>query len=83
MPSSDKEQESEDPRIRFIESYSYWHRLKKSVAWLVRCKDWLRVKTEGKERPPSVIADPLDPLELQAAKQLSLSPFSGNTSKEK
>ena len=27
----------------------------------------LRAKTRSKERPPSVIADPLDPLELQAA----------------
>lgn len=65
-PSSDKEQELGDPMNRFIESYSCWHRLKKSVPWLVRCKDWLRAKTNGKERPPSVIADPLDPLELQA-----------------
>ena len=36
---------------------------------LLRCRDWLRAKTRSKERPRSVyvIADPLDPLELQAA----------------
>ena len=67
MPRADKEQESEDPMVRFIESYSCWHRLKTSVAWLLRCKDWLRAKTRSKERPISVISDPLDPLELQAA----------------
>ena len=67
MPRADKEQESEDPMIRCIESYSCWHRLKRSVAWLLRCRDWLGAKTRSKEGPPSVIADPLDPLELQAA----------------
>ena len=67
MPIADKEKELEDPMIRFIESYSCWHRLKRCVAWLLRCKDWLRAKTRSKERPSSVIADPLDPLELQAA----------------
>jgi len=67
MPRVDKEQESEDPMVRFIESYSFWHRLKTSVAWLLRYKDWPRVKTRSKERPPSVISDPLDPLALQAA----------------
>ena len=67
MPRADKEQESEDPMIRCIESYSCWHRLKRSVAWLLCCRDWLGAKTRSKERPPSVIADPLDPLELQAA----------------
>ena len=66
-PRADKEQESEDPMIRCIESYSCWHRLKRSVAWLLRCRDWLGAKTRSKERPPSVIADPLGPLELQAA----------------
>ena len=67
MPRVGKEQESEDPMIRCIESYSCWQRLKRSVAWLPRCRDWLGAKTRSKERPPSVIADPLDPLELQAA----------------
>ena len=67
MPRADKEQESENPMILCIESYSCWHRLKRSMAWLLRCRDWLRAKTRSKERPPSVIADPLDPLELQAA----------------
>ena len=37
------------------------------MAWLLCCRDWLGAKTRSKERPPSVIADPLDPLELQAA----------------
>jgi len=67
MPIADKEQELEDPMIRFIESYSCWHRLKRSVAWLLCCRDWLKAKTRSKERPPSVVTDPLDPLELQAA----------------
>ena len=67
LPRVDKEQESEDPMVRFIESYSCWHHLKTSVAWLLRCRDWLNAKTRSKERPPSVISDPLDPLELQAA----------------
>ena len=67
MPRADKEQESEDPMIRCIESYSCWHSLKRIVAWLLRCRDWLGAKTRSKERPPSVIADPLDLLELQAA----------------
>ena len=67
MPGADKEQESEDPMIRFTESYSCWHRLKRSVAWSFRCRDWLRAKTRSKERPPLVNADPLDPLDQQAA----------------
>ena len=67
MPRADKELESGDLMIRFIESYSCCHRLKRNVAWLLRCRNWLRAKTRSKERPPSVIADPLDPLELQAA----------------
>ena len=67
MPRVDKNQESEDPTVWFIESYSCWHHLKTSVAWLLCCRDWLRAKTKSKERPPSVIADPLHPLKLQAA----------------
>ena len=67
MPRVDKEQESEDPMVQFIESYSCWHHLKTSVAWLLCCTDWLRARTKRKERPPSVISDPLDLLELQAA----------------
>jgi len=39
----------------------------KSVAWLFHSKIWLRENTRSKERPPSVISDPLDALELQAA----------------
>ena len=72
MPRAGKEQESEDPMIRCIESYSCWHRLKTSVAWLLRCRDWLGAKKRSKERPPSVIAGPLDPLELQAAETASV-----------
>ena len=41
--------------------------MKTSVARLLRCRDWLKAETRSKETPPSVIADPLDPLELQAA----------------
>ena len=55
MPREDKEQESEDPMVRFIELLL----LATSVAWLLCCRDWLRAKTRSKERPPSVIADPL------------------------
>ena len=67
MPEDDEEFNLEDPIVRFIESYSCWHRLKKGVAWLLRCKNWLRAKTGKVERPPSVSAHPLVPSELQAA----------------
>ena len=67
MPEDDEECNSEDPIVRFMESYSCWHRLKKGVAWLLRCKNWLRARTGKAERPPSVSADPLVPSELQAA----------------
>ena len=67
MPEDDEECNSEDPIVRFITRYSCWHRLKKGVAWLLRCKNSLRAKTGKTERPPSVSADPLVPSELQAA----------------
>ena len=67
IPRVYKEQESKTPMVRFIESYFCWHRVKTSVALLLHCRDWLKAKTRSKERPPSVIADRLDPLELQAA----------------
>ena len=35
MPGADEERVSEDPMVRFVESYSCWHRLKKSIAWLL------------------------------------------------
>ena len=35
------------------------------MAWLVRCKNWLRAKKA--ERPPSLQADPLVPSELHSA----------------
>ena len=35
MPEDDEECNSEDPIIRFIDSYSCWHRLKKGIAWLL------------------------------------------------
>ena len=66
-PTADKEEEPKDLMVRFIESYSCWYRLKKGMAWLLRCKNWLRVKTKSVERPPPVTADPLDPSELQVA----------------
>ena len=61
MPEDDEECNSEDPIVRFIESYSCWHRLKKGVAWLFRCKNWLRARTGKAERPHSVSTDPLVP----------------------
>ena len=67
MPEDDEECNSDDSIVRFIESYSYWHRPKKGVAWLLRCKNWLRTRTGKAERPPSVSADHLVPSELQAA----------------
>ena len=67
VPEDDEECNSEDPIVRFIKSYSCWHRLKKGVAWQLRCKNWLQAKIGKAERPPSVSADPLVPLELQAA----------------
>ena len=66
MPEDDEECNSKDPIVRFIESYSCWHRLKKGVAWLLRCKNWLRARTGKADRPPSVSTDPLVPSELQA-----------------
>ena len=67
MPEDDEECNSDDSIVRFIESYSYWHRPKKGVAWLLRCKNWLRTRAGNAERPPSVSADHLVPSELQAA----------------
>ena len=57
--------------VRFIEDFSCWHRLETSVARLLRCRDWRTAKTGShcKEKPPSVVADPLDPLELQTAER--------------
>ena len=46
MPEDGEECNSEDPIVRFIESYSCWHRLKKGLAWLFRCKNWLRARME-------------------------------------
>ena len=66
-PESAKEQEAEDPMVRFLESYSCWHRLKKGIAWLRRCKNWLRAKMRNAQKPPSVTADSLNPSELQVA----------------
>ena len=67
MPEDDKECNSDQPIVRFIESYSCLHRLKKGVAWLLWFKNWLRVRTGKAERPPSKSADPLIPSEVQAA----------------
>ena len=41
------------------------------MARLLRCRDWRTAKTGShcKEKPPSVVADPLDPLELQTAER--------------
>lgn len=66
-PGADKEEESEDAMVRFIESCSCRHRLKKGMARLLCCKNWLTVKTRSAERPPSVTADSLVPSELQVA----------------
>ena len=55
-----------DPMVRLFESYSCWHRLKKGVTWLLRCKNWLRAKKDA-DKLPAVTADSLDPSELQVA----------------
>ena len=49
----DEECNSEDPIVRFMESYSCWHRLKKGIECLLRCKNWLRERTGKAESPPS------------------------------
>ncbi len=66
-PSADEEEESTHLMVRFVESYSCWYRLKQAMAWLLRCKNWLRVKMRSAARPPPVTANPLDPSELQVA----------------
>ena len=66
MPGTRQDLGAEDPMVRLFESYSCWHRLKKGVAWLLRCKNWLRAK-KGADKLPAVTADSLDPSELQVA----------------
>ena len=39
IPRVDNEQESKDPMVRFIVSYSCWHRVETSVALLLRYRD--------------------------------------------
>ena len=53
MPEDNEECHSEDPIVRFMESYSCWHRLKKGIECLLRCKNWLRERTGKAESPPS------------------------------
>lgn len=60
MPGVNEEQVSKDLMVRFVDSYSCWYRLRKGIAWLLHCKNWLRAKTRSGEKPPSVITDPQD-----------------------
>ena len=53
MPEDNEECHSEDTIVRFMESYSCWHHLKKGIECLLRCKNWLRERTGKAESPPS------------------------------
>ena len=58
--------EYEDPVDKLLRKYSCWYSLKRTVAWILRCKKWLQDRRSGLKHWPLAELD-LDVTELEGA----------------
>ncbi len=64
----------EEGKTEFLFSkFSVWHQLKKTVAWILRFKSWLLLRTQGKDSPVAITTGSITAKEIRDAKRSIIS----------